>query len=118
MSVRPSVVARSVGRVARLRVRLEERAGLGAERAIGGGLVGRAAAADMTGGTYSTGRRRHQRLDPVEDAVDAGAVEREAAVDHDVLAGDEPGEVRAEEHDDVGDVLGLADPADRACRRS
>ena len=46
------------------------------------------------------------------------AVQRHPAVDHDVLAGDEAGEVGAEEHDDVGDVVGRADPGERRLGRS
>jgi hypothetical protein len=41
----------------------------------------------------------------IEYAVDAGAVHRHAPVDHDVLAGDEPGQVRAQE-----DVRQIARP--------
>src|SRR5437870_6011091 len=56
---------------------------------------------------------RQQGAEALEDPVDARCVEREAPVDHQVLARDEPGEVGAEEHDHVGDVLGLARPAHR-----
>src|SRR5438445_4918331 len=56
---------------------------------------------------------REKRPEAVEDPVDARRVEGEATVDHEVLAGDEPGEVRAQEHHDVRDVLRLTCPAHR-----
>ena len=58
-------------------------------------------------------QRRHHVAHDVEHAVDAGTVQRHAAVDHEVLAGDETGEVGAQEHHDVGDVVGLADAGER-----
>src|SRR5580698_136403 len=49
----------------------------------------------------------------VEDAVDSRTVQGESAVDHQVLARHEPRQVRTEEDDYVGDVLGLTDASSR-----
>ena len=61
--------------------------------------------------------RAHEIADDVEHAVDARTVQGHPAVDHDVLPGDEAGQVGAQEHDDVGDVVGLPDPGEGRLRR-
>src|SRR5690348_14545220 len=57
-------------------------------------------------------RRRVSREQLLEQSVNTGTVQRQPAVDDDVLAGDEPRHVRTEEDDDVSNVFGLADPTE------
>ncbi len=47
----------------------------------------------------------------VEDPVDSRPVQGQTPIDDDVLSGDEPGQVGAQEHDHIGNVIGFPDAA-------